>query len=107
MRRRPRELPGHEPGLSCRRKIKRKIKLALGPGGAERRIVKSVHQILDDTKGKQAEKRALTAGGPAEVEKPEAVWEKLQEQATSLGPVLEAILRESRGQGQSHWGLNE
>ena len=71
--------------------------------------MKPVRQIVDDTKGKDeaAKAKTETSGGSAAVEGPEEVWEKLQEQATYLGPVLEAILRESQEQGQSRWGLNE
>jgi hypothetical protein len=38
-------------------------------------------------------------------EEPDVVIEKIHQQATQLGPVLEAMLRESRGHSQ--WGLNE
>ena len=41
------------------------------------------------------------------VEKPEEVMEKIHQQATCLGPVMEEILRATQGRGQSHWGLNE
>jgi hypothetical protein len=40
-------------------------------------------------------------------ERPEDVMEKIHQQATSLGPVMEEILRATHGRGQSHWGLNE
>lgn len=40
-------------------------------------------------------------------EKPEEVMEKIHQQATYLGPVMEEILRATHGRGQSHWGLNE
>jgi hypothetical protein len=33
--------------------------------------------------------------------------EKIHQQATCLGPVMEEILRATQGRGQSHWGLNE
>jgi hypothetical protein len=41
------------------------------------------------------------------VEKPEEVMEKIQQQATYLGPVMEELLRATQERGQSHWGLNE
>ena len=40
-------------------------------------------------------------------EKPEQVMAKIHQQATSLGPVMEEILRATQERGQSHWGLNE
>ena len=38
-------------------------------------------------------------------EDPEQVMEEIELRATSVGPVLEAIFRES--QGHAHWGINE
>jgi len=40
-------------------------------------------------------------------EKPEEVMEKIRQQATYLGPIMEELLRASQERGQSHWGLNE
>jgi hypothetical protein len=70
-------------------------------------LVKPVRQIVDDTKGKDEQAGTPYMKGEACLapEGPEQVREKLRQQATHLGPVLEAILRESHG--QSHWGLNE
>ena len=68
-----------------------------------------VRQIVDDTKDKDTRWQRETAGSkPGTVaEKPEEVMERLQKQATYLGPVMEEILRATHGRGQSHWGLNE
>lgn len=38
-------------------------------------------------------------------EEPEEVMEEIELRATSVGPVLEAIIRESPG--ESRWGINE
>jgi hypothetical protein len=40
-------------------------------------------------------------------EKLEEVMEKIHQQATCLGPVMEEILRVTQERGQSRWGLNE
>jgi hypothetical protein len=40
-------------------------------------------------------------------EKPEEVMEKIHQQATCLGPVMEELLRATEERGQTHWGLNE
>lgn len=39
------------------------------------------------------------------VEEPERVMEEISKRATQIGPVLESIFREPRG--QPRWGLNE
>jgi hypothetical protein len=71
--------------------------------------VNPVCHIVDDTKGKDARCRAGLAGVKPGVamEKPEVVMAKIHQQATSLGPVMEEILRVTQQCGQSHWGLNE
>lgn len=68
-----------------------------------------VRQIVDGTNGNDPPTQAEMAKGNigTTVAKPEEVMEQLRQQATHLGPVLEAILKESQGQGRSHWGLNE
>jgi hypothetical protein len=75
----------------------------------ERLIVNPVRKIVDDTKGKDTRRQAEMAGDKREtaVEKPEEVMQKIHQQATHLGPVMEEILRATHGRGQSHWGLNE
>ncbi len=40
-------------------------------------------------------------------EEPEEVMEKIHQQATCLGPVMEEILRAAQERGRSCWGLNE
>jgi hypothetical protein len=64
---------------------------------------------VDDTKDAdprwEAETTVVKLG--IAVEQPEEVMEKIQQQATCLGPVMEEILRATQGRGQSHWGLNE
>ncbi len=68
-----------------------------------------VRQIVDDTKDKDTrweDELTVVKLGIA-MEKPEEVMEKIQQQATCLGPVMEEILRATQGRGQSHWGLNE
>jgi hypothetical protein len=69
--------------------------------------VKKVRQIVDDTKGKDdgAQTAVPKGGARRAMEEPDQVIEKIHDQATHLGPVLEAMLRAPRG--QSHWGLNE
>jgi hypothetical protein len=71
--------------------------------------VNVVRHIVDDTKGGNLRWQAERAGSKLEVaaERPEDVMEKIHQQATSLGPVMEEILRATHGRGQSHWGLNE
>lgn len=68
-----------------------------------------VRQILDGTRDKNTRWQENVGGverGIA-VEKPEEVIEKIHQQATCLGPVMEEILRAAHGRGQNHWGLNE
>jgi hypothetical protein len=69
--------------------------------------VKRVREIVDDTKGKDDVTQTETPKGGARMaaEEPDVLIEKIHQQATQLGPVLEAMLRESRGHSQ--WGLNE
>ena len=64
---------------------------------------------MDDTKDNESRWQTKTAGSEAgiAVEKPEEVMEKIHQQATYLGPVMEEILRATHEHGQSHWGLNE
>jgi hypothetical protein len=71
--------------------------------------VNPVRQILDGTQDKDTRWQANVAGAKPGVamEKPEEVMEKIHQQATYLGPVMEEILRAAHGRGQSHWGLNE
>ena len=54
-----------------------------------------VHQIVDDTKGEDSRwQRAMVGVKPGTMaEKPEEVMEKIHQQATCLGPVMEEILR--------------
>lgn len=68
-----------------------------------------VRKIVDDTKDKDTrwETGMIEAKPGMAVERPEEVMEKIHQQATHLGPVMEEILRASHGRGQSHWGLNE
>ena len=72
-------------------------------------IVNPVRQIVDDTKDKDPRWQTEMAGSDPgiAVEKPEEVMEKIHQQATCLGPVMEEILRVTQGRGRSHWGLNE
>ena len=71
-------------------------------------FVKPVRQIVDDTKGKNERAQTkITMGAAVTAEGSELVIEKIQHQATHVGPVLEEILRQTQGSGQSHWGLNE
>jgi hypothetical protein len=71
--------------------------------------VNPVRQIVDDTKGKDSRWQRKMAGFKPGIaaEKPEQVMAKIHQQATSLGPVMEEILRATQERGQSHWGLNE
>ena len=64
---------------------------------------------MDDTKGMGQPVRVDIAniGNKTGVTMPEEVMEQIHQQATYLGPVLEAILKESHQHGRSHWGLNE
>ncbi|MGO9527906.1 MAG: hypothetical protein ACLP0A_10085 [Verrucomicrobiia bacterium] len=68
-----------------------------------------VHKILDDTKDTDRRLEMEKAGGKpgGVVEKPEVVMQKIHQQATCLGPVMEEILRATHGRGWSHRGLNE
>ena len=68
-----------------------------------------VRKIEDDTKDKDTRLEMEMAEGQRgiAVETPEEVMEKIHQQATYLGPVMEEILRASQARGQSHWGLNE
>ena len=68
-----------------------------------------VRQIEDDTKDNKSRWLMEMAGGESGIaaEKPEEVMEKIHQQATYLGPVMEEILRATHERGQSHWGLNE
>ena len=68
-----------------------------------------VRKIVEDTKDKDTrwETGTFEAKPARAVERPEEVMEKIHEQATCLGPVMEEILRATHGRGQSHWGLNE
>ncbi len=51
---------------------------------------------------------AMAGSEPAvAAENPEAVMEKLHQQATYLGPVMEELLRATQERGQNRWGLNE
>jgi hypothetical protein len=72
-------------------------------------IVNPVRQIVDDTKDKNTRGQTEMARvrPVVKAEKPEEVMEKIHQQATCLGPVMEEILRASQRRGQSHWGLNE
>jgi hypothetical protein len=71
--------------------------------------VNPVCQIVDDTKDKATRWQVELAGSKTGMmaEKPEEVMEKIHQQATYLGPVMEELLRATEGRGQSHWGLNE
>ncbi|HEX5398220.1 MAG TPA: hypothetical protein VFY06_04155 [Verrucomicrobiae bacterium] len=64
---------------------------------------------MNSTRDKDTQWQASMAGdGPqAVMERPEEVIEKIHQQATHLGPVMEEILRAAHGRGQNHWGLNE
>ena len=64
---------------------------------------------MDDTKGKDPrwQPEMTVKETVIVVEKPEDVMEKIHQQATYLGPVMEEILRATQERGQSHWGLNE
>ena len=68
-----------------------------------------VRQIVDDTKGKDSLWQRETTGFKPGIaaEKPEEVIEKIHQQATCLGPVMEEMLRAAHERGQSNWGLNE
>ncbi|HUB87302.1 MAG TPA: hypothetical protein VMB22_05375 [Verrucomicrobiae bacterium] len=71
--------------------------------------MKPVRQITDDTKGKKEQVQTEVVMGAVTIaaEGPEDMFEKIRQQATHLGPVMEEILRQTHGHGQSHWGLNE
>jgi hypothetical protein len=71
--------------------------------------VNPVRKIEDDTKDKDTRLEMEMAEGQRGIaaETPEEVMEKIHQQATYLGPVMEELLRASQGRGQSHWGLNE
>ena len=68
-----------------------------------------VRQIVDDTKDKDKRWQLGLAGSKmgTVAEKPEEVMEKIHQQATCLGPVMEELLRATEERGQTHWGLNE
>ena len=66
-----------------------------------------VRKIEDDTKDKDTRLEMAEGQRGIAVETPEEVMEKIHQQATCLGPVMEELLRASQGRGQSHWGLNE
>lgn len=64
----------------------------------------------------QPENSTITAGGQVQieiketkveltVEESEKMREQIRMRATEVGPILEALLRDTRG--QIHWGLNE
>ena len=68
-----------------------------------------VRQIVDDTKYKDTRWQLGLAGSKPGIvaENPEEVMEKIHQQATCLGPVMEELLRATEERGQTHWGLNE
>ena len=72
-------------------------------------VVNPVRQIVDDTKDRDPRWQAEMAGSEpgTAVEKPEEVMEKIRQQATCLGPIMEELLRATQERGQSHWGINE
>jgi len=68
-------------------------------------VMKPFCQIVDDTKGKNEPVQTGIANAAIWMaeEEPELMIEKIQQQATHLGPVLEEILRQTPGCGQDRW----
>jgi hypothetical protein len=64
-------------------------------------------QPINDTNGPGGQVKLLTTENDIElvVEESEKVREHIRMQATEMGPILEALLRDTRG--QIRWGLNE
>ena len=71
-------------------------------------IVNPVRKMVDDTKDAATRRQRDTTGDrPVIVERPEEVMEKIHQQASCLGPVMEEILRATQARGENRWGLNE
>ena len=66
-----------------------------------------VTQPMNDTNSPGEEVKLITTESEIElvVEESEKVREHIRMQATEMGPILEALLRDTRG--QIRWGLNE
>ena len=64
-------------------------------------------QSMNDTNSPGEDVKLVTTESEIElvVEESEKVREHIRMQATEMGPILEALLRDTRG--QIRWGLNE